>query len=98
MSAANMTMIVLFQGFFYAGTQNGTMCSCGNSYGSLGTSYACNVNCSGDSKRACGGVSANIVINTGLSKNLVIELLNPEVSFFCAFNFISRAAVTRKLG
>jgi WSC domain len=64
-----------FQGFYYAGAQNGTMCSCSNSYGSLGTSNTCNVPCSGDSTRACGGASANIVINTGLSKNLVIDLL-----------------------
>jgi WSC domain len=59
---------LFFQGFKYAGAQNGTMCFCGDSYGSLGTSNTCNVKCSGDPLRGCGGLSANIVINTGLSR------------------------------
>jgi WSC domain len=63
------------QGFKYAGAQNGSTCSCGNSYGSLGTSTSCTVACSGDSLRACGGTLANIVIYTGLSKQFTLLCL-----------------------
>src|SRR5262249_17980348 len=40
-------------GYAYAGTQDGTQCWCGNSYGAQGTANNCNLACSGDSSETC---------------------------------------------
>lgn len=50
-------------GFTYAGLQNGSACSCGNSYGKYGAapSSQCNVKCSGNASAICGGVLRNSI-------------------------------------
>jgi hypothetical protein len=50
-------------GFAYAGIQYGAQCYCGNSYGRYGqiAENNCNMSCSGDTGRNCGGTWANSV-------------------------------------
>jgi len=43
----------------YAGVQYSDECWCGNSFGSFGTSTNCNMACSGDATKNCGGPNAN---------------------------------------
>jgi len=47
--------------FQYAGVQYAVECWCGNSFGMYGTSSNCNMQCSGDATKNCGGGSANAV-------------------------------------
>ncbi len=54
------------KGFAYAGVQYGQSCLCGNSYGKQGTSSACNMKCTGDSSKICGGLYCNSVYATGV--------------------------------
>lgn len=51
--------------FKYAGTQAGSQCFCGNTYGSHGSSSACTTACSGNAGEKCGGTWANLVFATG---------------------------------
>jgi len=48
-------------GFSYAGTQFGTQCFCGNTYGSYGQSNDCQTPCAGSANQLCGGILANSV-------------------------------------
>ena len=50
--------------FLYVGLRV-NWCFCGMSYGSYGTSTACNVKCPGNSTTICGGINANSVIALG---------------------------------
>jgi WSC domain len=50
----------------YAGAENGVQCWCGNSYGSQGTSGACDASCAGDKSEICGGTYSNSVYGTGV--------------------------------
>jgi len=52
-------------GFAYAGVENGTECSCSNSYGKYGASAQsnCNVKCQGDAVFNCGGDLFNAVFD-----------------------------------
>ena len=49
------------KGFTYAGTQYGSFCFCGNSYGKNGPATNCTMPCNGDYKQKCGGEWANQV-------------------------------------
>ncbi len=49
------------KGFTYAGTQYGSFCFCGNSYGKNGPAANCTMPCNGDYKQKCGGEWANMV-------------------------------------
>jgi hypothetical protein len=48
-------------GFRYAGTQYGSSCLCGNSYGRSGAANNCNMPCSGNTAEMCGGSYANSI-------------------------------------
>jgi WSC domain-containing protein len=50
-----------FSGFRYAGTQYGSYCFCGNSYGRSGAANNCNVPCSGNRAETCGGAYPNSI-------------------------------------
>lgn len=57
------------RGFAYAGTQYGSYCFCGNSYGRYGSlsggeGRKCDMRCSGDGNQICGGSWANSVYST----------------------------------
>jgi hypothetical protein len=54
------------KGFAFAGVQYGESCLCGNSFGKQGTSTACNIKCTGDSSKVCGGLYCNSVYGTGV--------------------------------
>ncbi len=54
------------KGFAYAGVQYGQSCLCGNSYGKQGASSDCNMKCTGDSSKICGGKYCNSVYATGV--------------------------------
>ena len=61
------------KGFVYAGTQYGSQCFCGNSFGQYGSlpESSCNTGCSGNVKEKCGGTWANSVYSlTGQSPPL----------------------------
>ena len=49
------------KGFAYAGTQYGTWCFCGNSYGKSGAANNCDMACGGNAGEKCGGTWANSV-------------------------------------
>ncbi len=49
------------KGFHYAGTQAGSWCFCGNSFGRSGKADNCNVKCGGNRDDICGGDWANSV-------------------------------------
>ena len=49
------------KGFTYAGTQYGSFCFCGDSYGKNGPAANCTMPCNGDYKQKCGGEWANMV-------------------------------------
>uniref|UniRef100_A0A1I8G396 WSC domain-containing protein n=2 Tax=Macrostomum lignano TaxID=282301 RepID=A0A1I8G396_9PLAT len=53
----------------YAGLQAGAWCLCGNSYGRHGKARNadCNMRCSGNSRKTCGGPWRNDVLATGYS-------------------------------
>ena len=55
-------------GYLYAGTQYGSECWCGNSYGRYGASSGCDMACSGNPYQLCGGIRANWVTTTGMGK------------------------------
>jgi curli biogenesis system outer membrane secretion channel CsgG len=46
-------------GFSYAGTQYGSYCFCGNTYGKSGTANNCNMVCTGNQNQICGGIWSN---------------------------------------
>lgn len=61
------------KGFAYAGTQYGSQCFCGNSFGQYGSlpESSCNAGCAGNAKEQCGGTWANSVYSlTGQSPPL----------------------------
>ncbi|CAL1537953.1 unnamed protein product [Lymnaea stagnalis] len=61
------------QGFFYAGLENQTKCSCGNDYGLYGPSETCLTLCNDPySNYVCGGPSANLIYNTGLGPTSMV--------------------------
>ncbi|SPQ00829.1 exported hypothetical protein [Candidatus Sulfobium mesophilum] len=49
------------KGFRYAGTQAGSWCFCGNSFGRSGKADNCNMKCGGNRDDICGGDWANSV-------------------------------------
>lgn len=53
------------KGFAFAGVQYSESCLCGNSYGKYGPADNCNMKCTGDPSKNCGGYSANAVYGTG---------------------------------
>jgi len=52
-------------GFRFAGTQYGSECHCGNSYGRSGAAGNCNMPCSGKRAEMCGGYYANSIYAAG---------------------------------
>ncbi len=54
------------KGFAYAGVQYSQSCLCGNSYGKFGKATNCNMPCTGDRSKTCGGSYASTVYATGL--------------------------------
>uniref|UniRef100_A0A2C9K8W0 Uncharacterized protein n=1 Tax=Biomphalaria glabrata TaxID=6526 RepID=A0A2C9K8W0_BIOGL len=61
------------QGYHYAGVENGTQCSCGNSYGMYGPSQDCSMLCSDPySDSVCGGPSSNLIFSTGLGLSSLV--------------------------
>lgn len=50
-------------GFKYAGVQYGSQCFCGNEYGKYGPADNCDMKCSGDASKVCGGTWANSIYN-----------------------------------
>jgi hypothetical protein len=52
-------------GFAYAGTQYGSQCFCGNSYGTHGPAGNCDMPCVGAADETCGGFWANSVYAVG---------------------------------
>ncbi len=62
------------RGFMFAGLQYSKQCFCGNSYGRYGRSNNCNMRCSGDKQKICGGSWANSVYATGLKRPVFIAL------------------------
>ncbi|KAH9505703.1 hypothetical protein Btru_055548, partial [Bulinus truncatus] len=61
------------QGYHYAGVENGTKCSCGNTYGMYGKSDDCSVLCNEPySDSVCGGESSNLVYSTGLGLSSLV--------------------------
>ena len=66
----DFTFVIIcgLQGYLYAGTQYGSECFCGNSYGKHGISSACSHSCDGDPTQNCGGYLANWAQSTGLCK------------------------------
>ncbi|MGA1847036.1 WSC domain-containing protein [Deferribacter abyssi] len=68
-SSANMTPQLCIQecgkrGYIYSGVQYGSQCFCDNNYGMYGPANNCNMKCSGDTSKICGGVWANDVYKT----------------------------------
>ncbi len=53
-------------GFAYAGVQWGQSCLCGDSYGKYGAATNCDMTCTGDPARTCGGFASNEVWTTGI--------------------------------
>ena len=51
------------KGFRYAGLQYSRSCVCGNRYGKYGKADNCNMPCTGDKSKICGGSWANSVYN-----------------------------------
>jgi uncharacterized protein YegL len=49
------------RGFTFAGTQYGSWCFCGDSYGKSGPANNCNMRCSGNREEICGGTWANSI-------------------------------------
>ncbi len=74
------------RGFAYAGLQYSTQCFCGNRYGKYGRAANCNMRCSGDKSKVCGGEWANSVYSTGLKVSSgysnVFYGLNRRVTFY----------------
>ena len=56
------------KGFKFAGTQYGSQCFCGMTYGKYGTSNACSMHCAGNPDEICGGFWANSVYSTHAQK------------------------------
>ncbi len=55
------------KGFKYASVQYSSQCFCGNSYGKYGPANNCDMKCSGDPSKICGGFWANSVYRTHLN-------------------------------
>jgi hypothetical protein len=60
------------RGFPLAAVQYGESCLCGDSYGLYGNADNCNMLCTGDPSKICGGSNANMVFATGLPGAQVI--------------------------
>ena len=54
------------KGFRFAGVEYGQSCLCGNSYDRYGPADNCDMQCTGDQSKICGGFNANSVYSTGL--------------------------------
>jgi len=63
------------RGFAFAGTQYGSQCFCGNSYGKFGPANNCNMPCSGNKSEICGGFWANSIYK------ISVEKYRPEEEF-----------------
>ena len=61
MTAEMCTQTCTSKGFPYAGTQYGTQCFCGTSYGNAGKADNCDMKCGGAGNEICGGTWANSV-------------------------------------
>jgi hypothetical protein len=61
MTAEMCTQTCTSKGFPYAGTQYGTWCFCGTSYGKSGKADNCDMKCGGAGNEICGGTWANSV-------------------------------------
>ncbi len=74
------------KGFAYAGVQYSYQCFCGNSYGKYGRADNCDMRCSGNSHKICGGSWANSVYSTGISASSAGYAssygLNKRVTFY----------------
>lgn len=53
------------KGYKFAGVQYSSQCFCGNRYGTYGKAYNCNMKCTGNKGKTCGGTWANNVYSTG---------------------------------
>jgi choice-of-anchor C domain-containing protein len=56
------------KGFKYAGVQYSNQCFCGNSYGKYGVATNCDMPCSGNRDKMCGGFWANSVYGITIKK------------------------------
>ena len=54
------------KGFAYAGVEWSQSCLCGNSYDKFGPADNCNMPCTGDPNKICGGFGSNDVYTTGI--------------------------------
>lgn len=61
MTGAQCVSLCRARGFPYAGTQYGSYCFCGDSYGNSGPAANCDMPCSGNPSEKCGGAWANTV-------------------------------------
>jgi hypothetical protein len=61
--------------FVFAGTQNGSQCFCGNTFGNFGLSNACTMGCSGYNGEICGGPLANSVSMTGSMPSMLMQII-----------------------
>ena len=68
-------MLIFFTGYRFAGVEFGRECWCGNSYSSdlpeLSDQH-CNMPCSGDASKTCGGYLAIDIYHTGYGCKYVI--------------------------
>jgi len=64
MTAAKCRAACTAKGFQFAGTQYGSQCFCGDTYGKTGPANNCNAPCAGNPKEMCGGTWANLVYKT----------------------------------
>jgi len=69
------------EGYKYFGLQNGKECFCGNKFGKYGKAKNCNMKCSGNKKKNCGGTWANSVFEINKSSTPVIPV-KPEQARF----------------
>ena len=53
------------RGYVFGGTQYGSYCFCGATYGKIGSATNCDMGCSGNGNEICGGAWANSVSLSG---------------------------------
>lgn len=73
------------KGFQYAAVQYGQSCLCGNSYGKYGAADNCNMKCTGDSSKICGGYSANSVYGTSGGDDLTTDDVDLSGTWYNTF-------------
>ncbi len=74
-------------GFKYFGLQHASECFCGNTFGQLGISTNCNMQCPGNSQQICGAAHTNSIystslFNSGNKLNFDYCLLNNNLNLF----------------